>query len=583
MNSHESAKDEIKRVADIVELVGQYVQLRKAGRNYVGLCPFHAEKDPSFTVNPERQTFHCFGCKKGGDVFSFRMEYHSATFPEALRDLAEKYNVTLSAGFSPSEEKKKAEIRDALFRINERAADYFQSALGHRGDGRAAREYLDKRSLRPETIEEFKLGFAPERWDGLVSLLEKRDVDLGLAAKTGLVIQRKSGGYYDRFRGRIIFPILDMRRQVVGFGGRVMDDSLPKYLNTPETPLFRKGETLYGLHAAHKAIRAKGRALIVEGYMDCLALRGHGLEEVVATLGTALTPGHVRKLKGYAREALLVFDSDEAGKAAALKSLPLFLNEGLSAKAVILPEGSDPDSFVNEKGLERFLEILEAAVPIFDFFLEQRLVHDEADIEGKVRALKEILPFLSELGSRAQISMYAGRVSERLGIKEDVVLSELESFRKKPARGSAERDMAQRLTGSRARKRVSDIQFLNLLVHCPESVCRLAECEWKILLSDPAVVEIADTIFDTYSREGKCSPESVQDVLKSEAARKQLREALLEPAYYSSQTVEQAIVEIEEKIRGIGISASIRKAKERGDLEGLNELLKMKARGNPIT
>ncbi|MBC8421226.1 MAG: DNA primase, partial [Desulfobacterales bacterium] len=277
MTSYQSAKEEIKNTADIVELIGQYVQLRKAGRNHVGLCPFHAEKDPSFTVSPEKHTFHCFGCKKGGDIFSFWMEYHGATFPEALRDLAERYNITISEGFSQAAERQKAAKREGLYRINEKTAAYFQKTLKHPAKGKAARDYLKKRSIPGEIVAEFRLGYAPDEWDGLVKDLRGHHMDLNGAVEAGVIVPGKKGGYYDRFRGRIIFPIFDLRRgeRVVGFGGRVLDESLPKYLNTPETPIFHKGRSLYGLHSSHAVIRERERAVVVEGYMDLLALKGH--------------------------------------------------------------------------------------------------------------------------------------------------------------------------------------------------------------------------------------------------------------------------------------------------------------------
>jgi len=582
MTSYESAKEEIRRTADIVELIGQFVKLKKAGRNYVGLCPFHAEKDPSFTVSPERQTFHCFGCKKGGDIFSFWMEYHSSPFPEALRDLAERYNVTISEGFSASKEREKAAQREALFKINEKAAVYFERALGHSVKGKSARAYLNRRSLQEDTISEFRIGYAPDEWDGLVGILRHEHVDLNLAVQAGLIIPRKSGGHYDRFRNRIIFPIFNLRQQVVGFGGRVLDDSLPKYLNTPETPIFHKGDSLYGLHASHKAIREKGRVVIVEGYMDCLALKKHGLNEVVATLGTALTSSHVRKLKGYANEAVIVFDADEAGKAATLRSLPVFSNEGFSAKAVVLPEGHDPDTFVNANGLEVFLEIVDQAFPMFDFFVEQRFSERDSD-EARVRALKEILPVLSEIRDFTLRSLYVRRLAERIGVKEDAVLSELAGFIKKPSGETFERKINGHMaTGKKVQKSLTDLQLLNLLVHYPETITRLMACECRILLSDPVVVKIVDTIFAEFRREAPFSPESLLDILDSEPACEQLREVLHRPFVCSEQDVEQAVVEFEEEAYQAKISVSFQRAKERGDMERLVQLTKLKTQG-PIS
>ncbi len=578
MVSYQSAKDEIKRTADVVELIGQYVQLKKAGRNYLGLCPFHTEKDPSFTVNRERRTFHCFGCKKGGDVFTFWMEYHSTTFPEALRDLAERYHVAISEGYSAAAEKKNAAQRNALYQVNEIATEYFQYALNHSVQGRAARDYLKRRAIPKDFISEFRLGYALDEWDGLIKELKRHRVDMNLAVQAGVIIQRENGGYYDRFRGRIIFPIYDQRMQVIGFGGRVLDDSLPKYINTPETPIFHKGEALYGLQSSFKAIRKKGRTVIVEGYMDWLALKKHDIEEAVATLGTALTDKHIRKLKGYAEEAVLVFDSDEAGKSAALRSIYVFANEGLSAKAVILPPGHDPDSFVNENGPDMFLDLLNQASPMFDFFLEQRLSKSGSD-EGKVRVLKEILPVLSEISDFALRSIYVRRLSEEIGVREEAVLAELQKDMRNfsgiwPARENDE-------TSDNSTKKsvpIGDLQLLTLLVHYPETIKKLMENDCKILISDPDVVELVDIIFEKYINEGPFLPEDFLESLSSEGSRERLREVLHRPPIvYSDQDVEQAVKEFENKIHHKKISASFKKVK--GDKKAQNQLLKMKIQG----
>ncbi len=577
---HQSAKEEIRRAADIVELVGQFVQLKKAGRNFVGLCPFHAEKDPSFTVNPERQTFHCFGCKKGGDIFAFWMEYHNAAFPEALRDLAERYSVTISDSFDPSAGKEKAAQKKTLFKINEKATAYFERALNQSSKGNAGRNYLHDRSISRETIIEFRLGYAPDEWGGLVGILRDHKLNLDMAVQAGVIIPKKNGGYYDRFRGRIIFPIFDLRQQVVGFGGRVLDNSLPKYVNTPETPVFHKGEFLYGLHASYKAIRDKNRAVIVEGYMDWLALRNHGLHEVVATLGTALTARHVGRLKGYAREAVIVFDSDEAGKAAVLKSLPVFSNEGLPARAVVLPDGHDPDSFVNANGLDSFLEFLDQAAPILDFYLEQKLTQTGLDMEGKVRVLEEIFPALSDLRTGTQRSLYVRRLSERIGVNEEVVWSELSVFMKRHSEKRLKSSMRDRLIDPKAKKiSMSDLQLLNLLIHYPQTIPRLMEHECRTLLSDPVVLKIVDTIFHGYRQNGLFSHEELMENLHSEAACEQLREVLHRPFVYSDQDVEQAVVEFEEQLYQAKISASFQRARERGDMERLVQLTKLKSQG----
>lgn len=579
MTSYQSAKEEIKNTADIVELIGQYVQLRKAGRNHVGLCPFHAEKEPSFTVSPEKHTFHCFGCKKGGDIFSFWMEYHGATFPEALRDLAERYNITISEGFSQAAERQKAAKREGLYRINEKTAAYFQKALKHPANGKAARDYLKKRSIPGEIVAEFRLGYAPDEWDGLVKDLRGHHMDLNGAVEAGVIVPGKKGGYYDRFRGRIIFPIFDLRKgeRVVGFGGRVLDESLPKYLNTPETPIFHKGGSLYGLHSSHAVIRERERAVVVEGYMDLLALKGHGLGEVVATLGTALTSDHIRKIKGIAKEAIVVFDPDEAGIGAVLKSLPIFLNEGLSAKVVELPEGHDPDSFVNAEGLDGFLELLDRASSMFDYYLEKRLERSDSDVEGKVHAVREILPVLSALRSSTQRSLYVRRMAERIGVREEALLSELRTLGKNLSAKGLDRGLKEGVSGAKAEKNYGDLQLLNLLVHHPDAAARLMECGSQILISDPTVTQIVGAFFEEYGKGETVSLGKLEDSLENETARIKLREVLVGCSFYSDGEVEQAVGEIERKAYQKRLSDSVKMAK--GDIEGLNKLLKLKAQG----
>ena len=371
-----------------------------------------------------------------------------------------------------------------------------------------------------------------------------------------------------------MFPIFDLRNQVVGFGGRVLDDSLPKYLNTPETDIFHKSESLYGLHSSFKAIREKGRAVIVEGYMDYLALRGHGLGEVVATLGTALTDRHVRKLKGYAKEAVIVFDSDEAGKAAVLKSLPVFANEGLSSRAVVLPNGHDPDSFVNENGLKGFLDLLGEAAPMFDFFLEQKTAEAVSD-EGSVQILKEVIPALSEVRNDIIRSIYVRRLSEKLGVREEMLWSELRGFVKNQSGRTVEKGFKQRLNASKAESKITDLQMISLLVYYPHTISRLMDGECRILLSDPVVLEIIDTIFEKFLKDGTCSAENLSESLGSEAAREQLREILHRPfIVYSDQDVELAVLEFEQKASRKKFLASLKEA--RGDAEAQSCLIKSK-------
>jgi DNA primase len=580
VSSYATAKETIKSIADIVEVIGQVVQLRKAGQNYIGLCPFHTEKEPSFTVSPAKQMFHCFGCKKGGDLFAFWMEYHGTTFPETVKELAERYNVPLSENASSSEERKKAEYREALFKVNEEACRFFHKILMDQSEGEPARRYLAGRYLSKSIIEEFRLGYAPDAWDSLVRFLGKGPGKLKIAAAAGLLAERKSGGYYDRFRKRVIFPIVNLRGRVVGFGGRVLDTSLPKYLNTPETPVFHKGSLLYGLAGALDVMRKEGRAVVVEGYMDVLALHDHGITESVATLGTALTDVHVRRLKGYAPELVLIFDSDEAGKKAALKSLPLFINGGLKGKAVVLPGGHDPDSFVNAEGPSSLRNLIRNAGSLFDFHMEMSLSGIDGSIEAKTAAIKEVLSVLTGLQQVSQQSLYVRQLSERVGIKEDILWSELKSLKRAVSGNSERHSLSDRLEKGTAEKRFSrDLHFLNLLIHYPGAAQELKDSPWQLLLSDASIVEIGNAFFQKYKAGGTFSMESLLNSLESERAREQLREGLLLPSFYSDQTVDLAIEELEKKIRQIEFTRSLRKAREQRDLEGINRLLKQKAEG----
>jgi DNA primase len=352
-----------------------------------------------------------------------------------------------------------------------------------------------------------------------------------------------------------------------------LDTSLPKYLNTPETPVFHKGELLYGLHAAFQGIRESGRVVIVEGYMDALALRRHGFNEAVATLGTALTREHVRKLKGYAREAVVVFDSDAAGKSATLKSLPLFLNEGMTARVIALPEGDDPDTFVNSRGLQGFIEYLEKSVPIFEFYLELKLSGGDESIEEQVGILKEILPVLSEVNSESQRALYVRRLSEKSRIPESIVLSELKKQLPSSPAGDEQETRLKKLLSGKTAKNQDDLYILNLLAHFPDTAGRLIDSGCRLLLSDPVITDIFDSICEIYKRDGESNPDVLAEKLSNDTARERYREAILSPPMYSDD-VEQALEAFELKVKRINLSRSYRSTGD--DLEKKNIILKQK-------
>jgi DNA primase len=568
-------KEEIKKTADIVEVIGQYVELKKRGQNHIGLCPFHSEKSPSFTVNQGKQIYHCFGCGRGGDVFSFWMDYHNLTFIQSLRDLAGRYNVPLPRQTNFPAERKKTELKEILSKINRLAGSYFHEILLNSAEGRPGRDYFSNRHVTKETISMFKLGYAPSRWDGLAKELKSKGIPLKTAERAGLMVSRKDGDYYDRFRGRIIFPIFDLNQQIIGFGGRVLDDTLPKYINTPETPLYHKGSSLYGLDSAFKKIREEGLAILVEGYMDVLALRQHGMSNVVATLGTALTTDQTRKLKGYTKNVVVLFDPDEAGREAALKSFPLFLKEGISAKVLVLPGSEDPDSFVNGHGLEAFQKLLEEAKPIFDFYLDRALVNVAPGVDGQIQILHEVLPIFLELEEGATRLLYVQKFAEKTKIDEAIVWKELRQWESSKSKQPSSTRLKERLSPAHdPRKHGSDLQFLNLLIHYPNTIREFKDQEWELIVFDPLVVRIVRLLMEKYDSEKDL--DGIEEALDNPKEKEQIRRIILSKPFFSDDSVSQAVREFSKKIARIKISQSIKKASAAGDMEMLNRLIRAK-------
>ena len=411
---------EIRDRTDIVEVISGYVSLKRSGANHQGLCPFHSEKTPSFNVNSPRQIFHCFGCGVGGNVFSFLMQLEGLSFPEAVRRLGEKVGVEVpEEQLSPAEEKHRQEL-DTLARINEVAAEFYHQVLLGAEEGAPGRRYLRQRGYDAETVRTYQLGFAPERWEALATHLKEKGFDPELVRdKTGLTRAGKEGrGDYDLFRKRLLFPIHDLRGQVVAFGGRVLDDSLPKYINSPESPLYNKSRILFGLHQAREAIRREGCAIIVEGYFDQMALFRAGVTNAVATCGTALTGEHGKLLKRYADRVLLLFDQDKAGQAATFRSMEVLLPAGLSVAVVTLGEGEDPDSFLAARGEEAMAARLAAARPVLDYFSDVSLAQHGDGAEGKARAIEQILDKFSLLNSDIERDLYLKALAERTGLDE---------------------------------------------------------------------------------------------------------------------------------------------------------------------
>ncbi len=415
--------EEIKSRVDIVELASEYLTLKKAGRNFIGLCPFHQEKTPSFTVNRDKQIFYCFGCGEGGNVITFLMKIADKTFPEAIKDLAEKTGVVLPPMPSGKEGRQKDSLKESIINLNLRAAQHFNRNLSS-GAGKVAREYLQNRSISEETIKQFRLGFVPDTWRSLTDYIESSGSSLKLAEQAGLVIVGKEGNYYDRFRGRLIFPIENIFGEIVAFGGRVMEKGEPKYLNSPESPVYIKGKNLYGLNKTKEEIRKKGFALIVEGYFDLISLWNAGIGNVVATLGTALTREHLELLRRYTIEVVALFDPDEAGRKALDRSLELFLSMRMRARALILPEGCDPDDYIKKHGKDKLNELIAHAPAISDYYIDNVLGGGKT-FEDKRDMIKTAMEFINKIDDEIEKNLFIKRIAEKLGINQELLKKEL--------------------------------------------------------------------------------------------------------------------------------------------------------------
>ncbi len=415
--SDDRVLEDIKSRLDIVDIISEYVPLKKAGQNWKGLCPFHAEKTPSFAVSPSKQMFHCFGCGAGGDVFSFLIKHENITFQEAMRSLAKRAGVSLREAKIDHRIREK---RDVLIRLCSDAADFYRRNLSR---DRRAMDYLKNRGITDESTNTFSIGYAQKNWDALYREMKAKGYTADVMKEAGVVTTGK-GNPYDIFRDRIIFPIINLQDDVIAFGGRVMDASEPKYLNSPDTLIYNKGNILYALNLAKEAIRQKGYAIIVEGYMDVVTSHQYGFRNVVAPLGTSLTQGHIKLLRRFTDRAILVFDSDEAGIRAAKRGIGLLLEAGMEAKVLILPNGHDPDSFLRQEGREQMSGLLKKAMHLPEFFLS--LTRDSGD---NVAIATEAVEIIARIPNRMRQGHYINDLSDRLGINEGFLREELKRIK----------------------------------------------------------------------------------------------------------------------------------------------------------
>ncbi len=427
------AIDQIRQVADIVDIASLYTTLTKRGRKHVGLCPFHSEKGPSFTVDSEKQLFHCFGCGVGGDVFTLVMEKENMTFPEAMNYLAERYHVPLPQRSRLSPELQKLE--EKVYKINEMALAFFRESLHRTKEGEAALAYLRKRDLSSETLETLKVGYAPNTWTALVSHFKEKGYDSSLLEKAGLALPgQKRAGHYDRFRGRVIFPIFGLTGKVVAFGGRTIIDADPKYLNSPDTPVYSKGKLLYGLNWTKEALREAGEVILVEGYTDFASLYQAGIRNIAASLGTALTPHQIALAMRFGPQVIINYDGDAAGRNAALRAVPLCFEKAVPSRVVLLPQGLDPDAYVRKFGRDAYLEQLKQSLPGIKFLVDTTVKTGRMDVpEQKSRIVRSILAEIEKIPDALVRGDYLKQAGDCLGLEE----SDLRRLVEKPADGAA--------------------------------------------------------------------------------------------------------------------------------------------------
>jgi DNA primase len=418
--------DRVKQQADIVRVVGEYVQLKKAGQNFRGLCPFHSEKTPSFNVHPTRQIYHCFGCGKGGDVFSFVMEMEKCEFPDAVRLVAEKSGIAVPRAKERSpQEREQNQQRSAFVEMHREAQTFFVQQLEGTAEGKAARAYLEDRGLDKSAIERFGIGYAPSGGDALLRILKQKYAEK-LLGDSGLVSRSEQGDrMFDRFRRRITFPIANESGKIVAFGARALGEDQPKYLNSPETPIYSKSNVLYHLDRAKEALRRSDFAVLVEGYMDAIAVARAGISNVVASCGTSLAEPQIKLLGRFTKRVIVNYDPDAAGQAATERSISLLLEQDFEVKVLALPGKADPDKFIREQGAEAYLKVLKESPPYVDYLIARARQMDLSTAEGKLRAVNFLLPYVQKIPNRLLRSEWATRIAQRLRLEEPVLRAAL--------------------------------------------------------------------------------------------------------------------------------------------------------------
>ncbi|HPQ69758.1 MAG TPA: DNA primase [bacterium] len=537
--------EQVRAAADIVQIIGESVTLKRVGRRMVGLCPFHEDSQPSFYVNPDRGAFKCFGCGMGGDVFRFIMETERLTFPEAIRLLAERYGIEVPETAGSTRPKG---YRERLLTANEAALSFFRERLKHPENGRVARDYLKQRQVSEEMIERFELGYAPDAWDQLAAHLRRKGVALEDAVAVGVIAPREKGdGYYDRFRHRVMCPVRNAVGQAVAFSGRLLGGDGPKYINSPESDVFHKSRTFYGLHLAGKEIGKRDAALVCEGNFDVISLHQFGFPVTVAALGTAFTADHATLMERYTKNAIFVFDGDEAGQKAMVKLLDIYLEREEQPRVVVLPTGEDPDSFLKGQGAESFAALTENAPSLLDFVVERIFAAGGKTGEDVARALEEACRLAARMQSPIRRGLLANQLSNRTSVPEEVVRQQVERLR----RGQKARPMMRRQEATRTLP-AAERTILATLLHYPAAGREVEREALMLALPEPAMRTLAERMLGAPAGE-EIDAETLMRPDDDEDVRSLAGDLLMLAAPCEAKTAPQALADAirDREVRGL--------------------------------
>ena len=496
--------DQILDKTDIVEIISQHVQLKRAGQNFKACCPFHQEKTPSFMVSRAKQIYHCFGCGAGGNVIGFLMNHEKMDFIDAIKILSDKTGIALPR--SNSSQSATNTLADKMYNANDIACGFYEENLT-KEYGASAHQYFVRRGITERIRKHFRLGYAVDSWQGILNFCKAKNVTPEVLQKTGLILKNDTtGNIYDRFRNRVMFPIFDVRGRVLGFGARALDDSLPKYLNSPETHIYKKGRQLYGLNFAKDAIRKQNYVVIVEGYFDIILPFQNEIKNIVATLGTALTPEQIGALKRFTKNVIMVYDADQAGQAATLRGLDLLIEEEMNVRIAILPKGKDPDSFVREKGRAEFIKVLKDSKDLFDYKLGTLTAKFKSnEPQGKARIIGEMLPTLAKIKNAVLQSGYLKKMAEELQIDEESIRSEIKKINVGGTR-SFSRPKEIKETVKYKSATPAELTLLAIALEDPHAIKEIEEKLSISTFSDVSVRRILDKVRELESENRKIMP-----------------------------------------------------------------------------